>query len=79
MISPSGGIVRTGFVISHYWGKEPHWFFHQPKELQAELIAHYNIEHTKKEAIDKRKKKYNFNRIKQAQAKFMRRGSDGEK
>jgi len=78
-MSPGGGIVKTGFILSRYWGREPHWFFSQPKQLQAELIAHYNIEHTKKEDVDRKKKRYNLNRIKEAQAKFMRRGSDGEK
>ena len=44
LISPSGGIVRTGFTISRFWGRDPDWFFRQPKQLQAELIADYNCE-----------------------------------
>lgn len=78
-MSPSGGIVRTGFIISRFWGRDPDWFFRQPKSLQAELIAEYNLSHTKKESIEKQKKKYNLNRLKEAQSRYLRRGSDGEK
>ena len=79
LISPSGGIVRTGFTISRFWGREPDWFFRQPKQLQAELIADYNLNQSKKEHIDKRKKRYNLQKIKTAQSRYMRRGTDGEK
>jgi hypothetical protein len=58
---------------------EPGWFFRQPKQLQAELIAEYNLSHSKKESIEKKKKRYNLNKIKKAQKRFVRRGSHGKK
>ena len=78
MSTPTGSIVRTGLTISHYWGQEPRWFFKQPHTVQSELIAHYNLAHYKKETIDKKKRRYNLNKIKKAQKRFANRGSDGK-
>lgn len=78
-MKPSGGIVRTGLTLDRFWNREPGWFFRQPKQLQAELIAHYNLSNLKKEDHDRKKKKYNINKIKKAQASFIRRGAKGEK
>ena len=69
--------VQTGFTISLHWNQEPGWFFKQPKELQAQLIAHYNLTNTKTDELERKKKRYNISRIKKAQAKYLRRGTDG--
>jgi hypothetical protein len=43
---------------------------------QAELIADYKLAHTKREDIQKEKKKVSLNRVKSQHQRFLRRGAE---
>jgi hypothetical protein len=45
-------------------------------QLQAELIADYKMNHTKPEDIEKKKKRYQMERVKSKHERFKRRGAE---
>ena len=49
--------------LSHYWRKEPNWFYSLDTAEQIKLLAHYRIQNWTPKERDKRKKKDQDDRL----------------